>query len=137
MTMASKDRPPVPPTEVTPKARRRTFSAAFKAKVLAEVDACTEPGAISAVLRRHGLYSSHLVEWRGARERGQLAALAPQPRGPKVPPPDPRDERIRALEREVAQLTTRAERAETLVALQKKVAAVLETLDSPTPRERS
>ena len=72
------------PTEVVAKAKRRRFTAEYKRKILREVDACTEPGAIGALLRREGLYSSHLVEWRKLRDRGELAGLEPKKRGPKA-----------------------------------------------------
>jgi transposase len=127
MTKTDKDRPVVPPTEVHPKAKRRTFSAEHKRRILAEVDACSEPGAIGAVLRREGLFSSHLVEWRRARERGQLEALAPKKRGPKTSPPDARDREIEELQQKLTRVTARAERAEALVEIQKKVAALLGT----------
>jgi transposase-like protein len=117
---------------VQPKAKRRLFSAEYKRKILRQVDACSKPGEISALLRREGLYSSHLVDWRAARERGELAALAPKKRGPKAATPDPRDRRIADLEREIARLEARAMRAEGLVALQKKVAELLGTpFDEP------
>src|SRR5687767_7608314 len=112
MVMAEKVRPVVPPTEVEPRARRRTFSAAYKRDILKQVDACSKPGDISALLRREGLYSSHLVEWRAARERGALDALTPKKRGPKPVAPDARDRKIAELERELAQLRARAEHAE-------------------------
>ena len=84
--MAANDRPKTPATEVQPKAKRRLFSAEYKRKILRQVDACTKPGEISALLRREGLYSSHLVDWRAARERGELEALTPKKRGPKSSP---------------------------------------------------
>jgi len=139
MVMATKNRStvpqttqPVPSTEVTPKAKRRRFSASFKAKVLAEADACTEPGQVGAVLRRYGIYSSHLAFWRAARDKGALQALSPKPRGPKPEPRDQRDERISELQAQISALTVRAERAEALVELQKKLASVLESLSSPS-----
>ena len=71
------NKPDVAPTEVTPKARRRTFSLAFKRKILAEADAAAdEPGKIAALLRRQGLYSSHLTEWRRARDAGLLGGAS-------------------------------------------------------------
>ncbi|MFT3766136.1 MAG: transposase [Minicystis sp.] len=118
--MADKQRPVVPPTEVQPRPKRRAFSAQFKRDILAEVDACTKPGEIGAILRREGLYSSHLVEWRAARERGELEALAPKKRGPKpAPAPDARDREIEDLKRQLAQTAVRAERAEALIEIQK------------------
>jgi len=78
-----------------------------------------------ALLRREGLYSSHLRVWRAARDRGEIAGLAPKKRGPKVAPPDPRDRKIVELERETRRWQARAERAEALVDLQKKVSMLL------------
>jgi hypothetical protein len=115
----------IPEVEVTEKAVRRQFSAEYKRTVLTEADACTREGAIGALLRREGLYSSHLTVWRAARERGAIAGLAPKKRGPKAVPPDPRDRKIVELERETRRLTSRLERAEALVDLQKKVSMLL------------
>ena len=112
-------------TEVTAKARRRRFSAAEKLRVLREADRCTRPGELSAMLRREGLYSSHLSTWRAARQRGELAGLTPRARGPKAKPVDPRDRKIAELERETRRLQARLERAEGLIAVQKKVAQLL------------
>ncbi len=68
-------------TEVVAKARRRRFTAAEKLRVLREADRCTRPGELGALLRREGLYSSHLSTWRAARKRGELAGLTSRPRG--------------------------------------------------------
>ena len=111
--------------QVVAKPRRRTYPAEYKRRILKEADACTAPGAIGALLRREGLYSSLLVEWRRARGRGELAALAPKPRGRKPTPVDPRDRKITELERALVQMTGRAERAEVLVDAQKNLAALL------------
>jgi hypothetical protein len=91
-----------------------------------EADGCKTPGAIGALLRREGLYSSHLTTWRGARERGELAG-APKKRGPAPRAVDPRDKKLAAQERELTRWKKRAERAEALVELQKQVAALLGT----------
>jgi len=115
----------VPEVEVVEKAVRRQFSAEYKRKILKEADACTQEGEIGALLRREGLYSSHLAVWRAARDRGEIAGLAPKKRGPKAVPPDPRDRKIVELERETRRLKSRLERAEALVDLQKKVSAIL------------
>ena len=112
-------------TEVTAKARRRRFTAAEKLRVLREVDACTKPGELGALLRREGLYSSHLSTWRAARSRGELAGLTPRARGPKAKPADPRDKKLVAQAREITRLQKRLERAEGLIELQKKIAAIL------------
>jgi transposase-like protein len=111
--------------QVTAKPRRRTYTAEYKRRILKEADACATPGAIGALLRREGLYSSHLVMWRRARGRGELAALTPKRRGRKPRPVDPRDRKIAELERQLAHMTGRAERAEALVEAQKNLAALL------------
>lgn len=114
----------IPEVEVAEKAARRRFSVEYKRTVLKEADTCG-PGAIGALLRREGLYSSHLSVWRAARDRGEMAGLAPKKRGPKRGPPDPRDNTIVELERETRRWKARAERAEALVDLQKKVSMLL------------
>src|SRR5439155_8066131 len=107
-------------TEVVAKAARRRFTAAEKLRVLREADACTKPGELSALLRREGLYSSHLSAWREARRRGELAGLTPRARGPKPKPVDPRDRKIAELERETRRLQARLERAQGLLEVRKK-----------------
>ena len=114
-------------TEVTAKATRRRFTAAEKLRVLKEADRCTKPGQLGALLRREGLYSSHLSAWRAARQRGELAGLAPRARGPKAEAVDPRDRKIAEQAREISRLQARLERAEGLIEVQKKVAALLGT----------
>src|SRR5213594_3064343 len=114
-------------TEVVAKAQRRRFTAEYKRRIVREADRCTKPGEIGALLRREGLYSSHLVTWRAARDRGELEGLSPKKRGPKVAPPDPRDKKIAEQERDIARWQKRAERAEAFVEVQKKVAALLGT----------
>ncbi len=111
--------------EVSAKAHRRRFTAEYKRRVLQEADACTQSGELGALLRREGLYTSHLAAWRAARSRGELRALAPRKRGPKPKQVDPRDKRIAELERQVRRLQARAERAEALVEVQKKLSALL------------
>jgi transposase-like protein len=111
--------------QVAAKPRRRTYTAEYKRRILREADACTTPGAVGALLRREGLYSSHLVVWRRARARGELAALTARKRGRKGAPVDPRDRKIVELERQLAAMTGRAERAEALVEAQKNLAALL------------
>ena len=117
---------------------RRTFSAAEKLRILNQADACTQPGQLGALLRREGLYSSHLVKWRRLRAAGQLQALAPQPRGPKPPPPDPLAEELAQLRHENARLLSRLAQAELIIDVQKKVAQLLgATLPAPRSDERS
>jgi len=107
--------------EVLAKARRRFFTAEYKRQILREADRCTRPGEIGALLRREGLYSSLLTTWRAAAASG----LAPKKRGPVPVKPDARDKRIAELERENRRLQRRAEQAEGLVAVQKKMAEIL------------
>ncbi len=113
-------RPAVSELEVVAKPTRRRFRAEYKRRILREADACTEPGAIGALLRREGLYSSHLRRWPAQRARGALAGLTPKQRGPAVTPRSPLAAKVAGLEREVTRYKVRAERAEALVELQKK-----------------
>src|SRR5215813_4070640 len=119
MTMLAED------VQVTAKPKRRTYTAEYKRRILKEADACATPGAVGALLRREGLYSSHLAVSRQARRRGELGALAPKRRGRKPTPVDPRDRKIAELERQLVQMTGRAERAQALVEAQKNLAALL------------
>jgi transposase len=115
-----------PVIEVVAKATRRRFTVEYKRKIVREADACKTPGAVGALLRREGLYSSHLTTWRAARERGELAG-APKKRGPVRRVADPRDKKLAEQAREINRWQQRAARAEALVALQKQVAALLGT----------
>ena len=115
---------PRPPTEVTAKAKRRRFTAEFKRRVLKEADAC-DRGELGALLRREGLYSSHLVEWRRARDAGELAGLTPRKRGPKAQAPDPLAEKLAALEREVERLKAENAKLQIICDVQKKLSLLL------------
>lgn len=106
---------------------RRRFTAAYKLKIVTAAAACAQPGDLAALLRREGLYSSHLAAWRAAHRRGELTGPAPR-RGPAPTPVDPNVKRVADLERQLTRATARAERAEALVAVQKKVAALLDQL---------
>jgi transposase-like protein len=118
--------------QVSAKIPRRRFTAAYKLKIVREADGKSKPGDLGALLRREGLYSSHLVTWRRARERGEL--LTAPKRGRKPKPVDSRDKKIVDQARQIAKLTARAEHAEALVELQKKVALLL---GRPFPSEES
>jgi transposase-like protein len=111
--------------EVTEKAKRRRFSAAEKLRILQEADACEKPGEIGALLRREGLYSSHLAAWRRARAQGESKGLEARRRGPVPKIADERDRKLAEQAREMAAWKGRAELAEALVEVQKKVAAIL------------
>src|SRR5262247_4816358 len=87
--------------EVVAKATRRRFAVEYKRKILREADGCKTPGAVGSLLRREGLYSSHLTTWRAARDRGDLAG-ASKKRGPIPQVRDPRDKKIAELAREAA-----------------------------------
>ena len=121
-------------TEVVAKATRRRFTAEYKRKVLQEADRATAPGEIGALLRREGLYSSHLTSWRAARERGEAAGLSAKRRGPKPKPRDERDRKISELERETARLRKQLERAEAVIEVQKKLSLLL-GVERPDPNE--
>jgi transposase len=121
-----------PDPEVPARARRRTFTAQYKLEMLAAYDAAPE-GEKGALLRREGLYSSHIVEWRRARDAGALAGLS-APRG--RPRRDARDERIARLEREKRELEQELAKARFVVEVQAKLHALLETIsesEAPEP----
>jgi transposase-like protein len=120
-------------TEVSSKAQRRRFSAEYKRKVLQEADSCTKSGELAALLRREGLYSSHLTSWRALRERGELAGLTPKKRGPKARPFDERDRQIAELKRDKVRLEERLEKAELIIDVQKKVSRLLGVELPPDP----
>lgn len=107
------------------RARRRRFTAEYKQSILREADRCNEKGELGALLRREGLYSSHLTAWRVARDRGELEQLTGRRRGPKALPKDARDQRISELERECRRLQTRVDQTEALIEVQKKVSQLL------------
>ena len=114
-----------PDPEVVAKAKRRRFTAEYKQQILTKADAAaSEPGAIGALLRREGLYSSHLVTWRREREAGIQQGLEPQKRGPKSKR-NPFAEENQKLQRENERLTEQLRKAEIIIDVQKKVAALL------------
>lgn len=113
--------------EVTAKAARRKFTAEYKLKVLREADACGQSGEIGALLRREGLYTSHLSYWRKLRSIGELGGLSPKKRGPAPKEKNPLAGKVAALEKENARMKARAERAEALVELQKKMAEIFQS----------
>ena len=119
-----------PEPEVVPKVRRRTFSAKYKLRVVREADACTRPGEVGALLRREGLYSSHLSKWRKQREDGSLEGLTPRRRGRKA---NPEARRIAKLEKEVERLRRELEQAQTIITVQKKLADLLRSLQEDEP----
>jgi transposase len=116
---------PAADAEVVARARRRQFSNADKRRILEAVDRCTQPGEIGALLRREGVYSSSLSTWRRQREAAELAALAPQKRGPKVDAGRAEALHIAQLTRENERLKNQLDKAIWVIEVQKKVAALL------------
>ena len=126
---------PRPDPEVVVDAKRRTFTAEYKRRVLAMADAATGRGAIGALLRREGLYSSHLVTWRRERDAGIVKGLTPRKRGPKATR-SPQDEEIRQLREANQRLTEELRKAAIVIDVQKKVAALLDAaMPSSGPKE--
>jgi transposase-like protein len=115
--------PPAPDPEVVAKAQRRKFTAEYKLGIVEEADRVTDPGAIGALLRREGLYSSHLVEWRRLRDAGALGALSKK-RGRK-PTRNPLAEENGKLKAELARVNQKLQQAEIIIDVQKKVSALL------------
>jgi transposase len=111
--------------ELSARPRRRTFTAKDKLRILADIDRVSETGGIGAVLRREGLYSSTLSEWRRQRDAGAFSALVPGKRGPKTTEPNPLTGKMALLQRDNARLTRRLVRAEAIIGIQKKVAELL------------
>jgi len=114
-----------PDPEVTAKAKRRRFSAEYKLRVLREADALAESGGVGELLRREGLYSSHLSTWRRERERGELEGLAAKKRGRKADPDRALAQENERLTRENARLERRLAQAEAIIDVQKKVSSIL------------
>lgn len=123
-----------PDPEVRPKAKRRQFTAEYKKRILDEADACTTPTQRGALVRREGLYSSHLHSWRHQRDQGILDGLTPKKRGVK---PDPLALENAELRREIEQLQAQLHRAETIIEVQKKVSQLLGLPTAPTPKNGS
>ena len=121
-----------PDPEVTGKAKRRRFTVEYKQGILKEAEAAaTTRGGVGALLRREGLFSSHLASWRRERDQGIREALTPRKRGPKSQR-DPLAEEIQKLHRQVGQLTEKLRKAEIIIEVQKKVAALL---GNPIPEQ--
>ena len=116
----------VPDPELVERASRRRFTAAYKLSIVREADACSKPGEIGALMRREGLYSSHLGKWREQRDQGALGALEPKPRGPRAPSQDVVENvNLRGeLDRAQADLKT----ARRVIEVQGNVSALLEEL---------
>jgi transposase len=112
----------VPDPEVKLKAHHRRFTAEYKQRILTESDACCTRGQIGALLRREGLYSSHLSKWRQQRAHGALAGLTPKARGPQA---NPLATENAVQRREIERLQAKLQRAETIIDVQKKLCTLL------------
>lgn len=114
----------MPNPEVEPKTERRRFTAEYKRRIVREADACTLPGEVGALLRREGIYSSHLAEWRRSLRQAELLAFSAKKRGPKVKV-DPRDLELSRLQRENERLKTELMKAGVIIDVQKKLSGLL------------
>ena len=114
-----------PDPEVAAKPKRRQFTAEYRLRILEEVDRCTEPGEVGQLLRREGLYSSHLTAWRKARRSGALRGLASKKRGAKPKARNPLEPKVRQLEAKVERLEKELHKAHTILDVQEKVAGLL------------
>lgn len=132
---------PIPPTgsvapdpEVPERPVRRHFTTSYKLEILREAERCKEPGAVGSLLRREGLYSSHLSSWRQQRDSGALGT-GPRKRGRPAAPAHPDTKRLAQVEREKRQLERRLKKAELLLDLQKKVSEILGIELPPPPTD--
>lgn len=117
--------PPHDPEVPADRPRRRTFTAEYKKRILEEADACSASGTVGVLLRREGLFSSHLTEWRRQREQATVAGLAPKKRGRKQKVVDAMAVRVAELERDKRRLEERLRTAEIIIDVQKKVSLLL------------
>lgn len=124
------ENPPDP--EVLARPKRRRFTAKYKLRVLRELDACTEPGQTGEVLRREGLYSSHISAWRAKRAAGELQGLSPRRKGRAPKPRNPRAPEMARLERENTLLKEELRKAHLIIDVQKKVSQMLTALTPET-----
>lgn len=128
--------PPAPDPEVASTPRRRRFTAKYKLEILRELDACTQPGQSGAILRREGLYSSHISEWRKKRAAGELQALSPKKTGrPKTSVSEATAKELEALRREKARLEDELRKARTIIEVQKKLSETLANLGTSDSSE--
>jgi transposase-like protein len=124
-TEENSKRPDAQVPEVPEKASRRRFDAAYKLRILEEADRCSEPGQLGELLRREGLYSSHLTTWRKQRDEGALNGLREKKRGRKPRRRDAKELELARLRREKQELEERLRQAETIIEVQKKVSEIL------------
>lgn len=120
---------------MVPTAKRRTFSTAEKLRILAAADACAAPGEIGALLRREGIYSSHLATWRKQRQSAVEAGALERKRGPKVDAAAAQERRVQELEKQVERLQAKLAKADLIIDVQKKLSTLLGLSTSDTPSE--
>ncbi len=126
-----------PDPEVPEKRPRRRFTAKYKLRILAEADACTQPGQMGALLRREGLYSSNLTTWRKQRAQGILQAMSPKKRGRKRKVKNPLAKKVAQLEKENRRLQQKLKKADLIIEAQKKISEILGINQIPEDSERS
>ena len=114
-----------PDPEVAEKPSRRRFTAEYKLSIVAEADACREPGEVGALLRREGLYSSHVSTWKQQRDQGQLQALSPKKRGRRSKKNDALATELAQVRREKAAIEQKLKQAELIISIQKKASEML------------
>jgi transposase len=126
---------PRPDPEVVAVAKRRTFSKTEKLRILAAADACVAPGEIGALLRREGIYSSHLATWRKQRQSAAEAGALERKRGPKADAAAAHDRRVLELEKQVEMLQAKLVKADLIIDVQKKLSVLLGLSTADTPSE--
>jgi transposase len=125
-TPPSLEHPSIPEPEVLEKAIRRKYPGEYKLRILKEAETCTLFGQLGALLRREGLYSSHLTTWRRQKEQGILDALSPKKRGPKTLKRNPLAQKVIEQDREIQKLRQKLHQAETIIEVQKKISEILQ-----------
>jgi transposase-like protein len=126
-----------PDPEVPEKKPRRKFTAKYKLRILAEADACSQPGQLGALLRREGLYSSNLTTWRKQKAQGILQAMSPKKRGRKRKQKNPLAKQVAQLEKENRRLQDKLKKAEAIIEVQKKISEILGINQNPDDSERN
>jgi transposase-like protein len=124
-----------PSPEVLAKPTRRRFSKKYKLSIVKKAERCTEPGSIGALLRREGLYSSHLGKWRRLYEAGELTGTTSRKRGPAAKAVNPLENEVKRLEREKRALERKLKQAELVIDFQKKFAEMLEAAKENDDRQ--
>ena len=132
-TNSTADMTPKPDPEVLPKPKRNTYAAEYKIKILAEADACSKPGQIGELLRREGLYSSLLSNWRKQREDAARNALKAISRGPKAKDSHSLADELQKLRQEKEQLANRLRQAQAIIEAQKKISEILTMIQPCDP----